>query len=66
MNKIIRAAAGVLLMAAMLFISVQSPNKTEAVVPALNSAATVTDVKNTLIIRENTTISEIGRDALPI
>lgn len=58
MSKIIRITAGLLLMTAMLFLSVQSPKKTEAAAPALNSAAAVTDIKNTRYIRENTTIHE--------
>lgn len=59
MNKVIRAIAGVLLMTAMLFVSVQRPiDISEAAAPALNSGTTVTNIKNTQFIRKNTTVAE--------
>ena len=59
MNNIIRVFAGVLLMAAMLFVSARLPrNITDAAVPAANSAETVNNVKNSLYIRKNTVVSE--------
>ena len=59
MNNIIRVFAGVLLMAAMLFVSARLPrNITDAAVPAANSAETVNNVKNSLYIRKSTVVSE--------
>lgn len=59
MNNVIRVFAGVLLMAAMLFVSARLPrNITDAAVPAANSAETVNNVKNSLYIRKNTVVSE--------
>lgn len=62
MNKVIRAFAGIMLMAAMLFASAQLPRDiTQAAVPAAKSEEaddTVNNVKNTRYIRKNTTVRE--------
>ncbi len=59
MNKIIRLFASILVMSAMLFAPSQPPrNITDAAVPAAINSKTVSNVKNTLYIRKNTTVSE--------
>ena len=58
MGKIIRAVAGALLMAAMLFLSVEMPEDIFVVSAAAASGTKITDVTKTQYIRKDTDIPE--------